>query len=153
MQQLYRYNWQVRDEWFDLCGRITDEELSRKRIGGIGSILYTLFHIVDVEMSWILWDIERKHESREKFEDYATVGQIKALSDLWRPEIERVLETWERDADLSLGMDWTDERYTKREILNHVAAHEIHHMGQLSIWARELGMKPVSANLIERGLA
>ncbi|HDR5875335.1 TPA: damage-inducible protein DinB, partial [Bacillus anthracis] len=30
--------------------------------------------------------------------------------------------------------------------------HEIHHIGQLSIWARELNLRPVSANLIGRGL-
>ena len=25
------------------------------------------------------------------------------------------------------------------EVMQHVIAHEIHHMGQLSVWARELG--------------
>lgn len=39
------------------------------------------------------------------------------------------------------------------EVMRHVIAHEIHHIGQLSIWARELGIKPVSANVIGRGLA
>ena len=27
--------------------------------------------------------------------------------------------------------------------------YEIHHIGQLSIWARQLNLQPVSANLIE----
>lgn len=31
-------------------------------------------------------------------------------------------------------------RYTKGEILRHLIAHEIHHMGQLSIWVRDLGL-------------
>lgn len=39
------------------------------------------------------------------------------------------------------------------EVIRHTIAHEIHHIGQLSIRARELGKKPVSANLIGRGLA
>ncbi|QWH42653.1 hypothetical protein EXW53_12305 [Bacillus mycoides] len=38
------------------------------------------------------------------------------------------------------------------EVLRHVIVHEIHHIGQLSIWARELNLQPVSANLIGRGL-
>jgi uncharacterized damage-inducible protein DinB len=38
------------------------------------------------------------------------------------------------------------------EIMRHVIAHEIHHMGQLSVWARELGREPVSANVIGKGL-
>ncbi len=39
------------------------------------------------------------------------------------------------------------------EIIRHIIAHEIHHIGQLSIWAREIGKKPVSANFIGRGLS
>ena len=39
------------------------------------------------------------------------------------------------------------------EIIRHTIAHEIHHIGQLSIWAREMGKAPVSANLIRRGLS
>lgn len=38
------------------------------------------------------------------------------------------------------------------EVIRHVIAHEIHHAGQLSIWSREIGKQPISANLINRGL-
>lgn len=38
------------------------------------------------------------------------------------------------------------------EALRHVIVHEIHHVGHLSVWAREVGKKPASANLIGRGL-
>lgn len=38
------------------------------------------------------------------------------------------------------------------EIMRHIIAHEIHYAGQLSVWARELGREPVTANLIFRGL-
>jgi uncharacterized damage-inducible protein DinB len=43
-------------------------------------------------------------------------------------------------------------RFTKGEILRHLIAHEIHHMGQLSIWVRDLGLQPVSASVTGRGL-
>ncbi|KAF0820757.1 hypothetical protein KIS4809_0284 [Bacillus sp. ZZV12-4809] len=36
--------------------------------------------------------------------------------------------------------------------MNHMIAHEIHHIGQLSVWARDLNLQPVSANLIGRTL-
>ena len=39
------------------------------------------------------------------------------------------------------------------EVMRHMIAHEIHHIGQLSVWAREIGKKPVSANLIGKGLS
>jgi len=48
---------------------------------------------------------------------------------------------------------WLNQSFTKGEIIHHIIVHEIHHIGQLSIWAREIGMKPVSVNFIDRGLA
>lgn len=53
MIKFFTYNWQVRDEWFDWCNQLTIEELLKDRRGGVGNILYTLFHIIDVEYSWI----------------------------------------------------------------------------------------------------
>ncbi|MCL6600684.1 MAG: hypothetical protein K6T81_18420 [Alicyclobacillus macrosporangiidus] len=41
---------------------------------------------------------------------------------------------------------------TAGQILCHVIAHEIHHVGQLSIWARQIGREPVSTNLVGRRL-
>lgn len=34
------------------------------------------------------------------------------------------------------------------EVLLHIAVHEVHHIGQLSVWARELEKEPITANLI-----
>ncbi len=42
--------------------------------------------------------------------------------------------------------------FTFGEIMRHVIAHEIHHIGQISVWIRELGIDPVSASVIGRGL-
>lgn len=39
----------------------------------------------------------------------------------------------------------------KTQVLRDVMGYEIHHIGQLSIWARELNLQSVSANLIGRG--
>jgi hypothetical protein len=42
MLKLFEYNWQVRNDWFDWCDLVTEKELLKKRIGGPGSILYTV---------------------------------------------------------------------------------------------------------------
>lgn len=47
----------------------------------------------------------------------------------------------------------TLDKFTYAEVIRHVIAHEVHHVGQLSVWVRESGLKPVSANFIGRGLA
>ncbi|SPF54671.1 conserved hypothetical protein [Candidatus Desulfosporosinus infrequens] len=49
---------------------------------------------------------------------------------------------------------WNDQtyKYLYGEVLRNLAVHKIHHIGQLSIWAREHRYEPVSANLVGMGL-
>ncbi len=43
------------------------------------------------------------------------------------------------------------ENFACGDVMRHMIAHEIHHIGQLWIWSRELGENPVTANLILPG--
>ncbi len=152
LQPLFQYNWQVRDEWFELLQRVPQEELIKPRVGGVESIMYTLFHIIDVEYSWIR-GIQGKPDISVQYEDYLSIPLLKELSDSWRTELQEFLQTWSNeDEKVIVTVSWDEETYRKGEILRHVIAHEIHHMGQLSVWAKELGVTPASANLIRRGL-
>jgi uncharacterized damage-inducible protein DinB len=76
---LFRYNWMVRDEWFELCKQIPFDELLRKRIGGERGILYTLFHIVDVEYSWIC-GMQGKPDIQVQYDNYKSIQQLRELS-------------------------------------------------------------------------
>lgn len=87
MYTLFQYNWQVRDDWFKWCEQLSEEELLRKRVGGVGSILETLFHIVDVEYSWIS-ALQGKEDNEPQFKDYQSIQKVKALSDLYKRELE-----------------------------------------------------------------
>lgn len=40
--------------------------------------------------------------------------------------------------------------FTYERIIRHIITHEIHHIGQLSVWLREIGLKPVSSDLLIR---
>lgn len=152
MNKFFKYNWQVRDQWFEWCNQLTSEELLKKRTGGAGSILYTLFHIIDVESSWIR-AIQGKEDITFSFENKPTLESLKALSDNLRIEIADFLQSFpEEGKDELVTAPWVKEAYTRDSILHHVIAHEIHHIGQLSVWARELQLKPVSANFIGRKL-
>ncbi|PDZ48487.1 damage-inducible protein DinB [Bacillus sp. AFS094611] len=152
MYTLFQYNWQVRDDWFKWCEQLSEEELLRKRVGGVGSILETLFHIVDVEYSWIS-ALQGKEDNEPQYKDYKSIQQVRALSDLYKRELGVFLQFWSSSLEYKiLKASWTDKTYTYSEVLRHVIVHEIHHIGQLSIWARELNLQPISANLIGRGL-
>lgn len=155
MITFFRYNWQVRDEWFDWCETVAPEELTRQRTGGVGSILRTLFHVVDVEQAWIR-GLKTEDDNRYDFESYQSLPRVRELSLLCHEEVEQFLLNWTPDMENLLlagnRRDGRTYRHTYGEVLRHVIAHEIHHMGQLSVWAREIGKEPVSANLIGRHL-
>ncbi|MFO1444857.1 DinB family protein [Bacillus sp. Bva_UNVM-123] len=150
MLNFFEYNWQIRDEWFSWCHQLSAEELNKDRTGGVGSIVYTLFHIVDVEYSW-LRSIQGKEDVIVKFADYNTVQKVKALSDTYQKENANFLKLAEFNDEL-VSVHWEVEKYSRNEIIHHVIAHEIHHIGQLSIWARELELAPIQANFIGRKL-
>lgn len=152
MYSLFLYNWQVRDEWFEVLKGLSTEQLTAERVGGIGSIIKTLFHIVDVEYSWIR-GIEGYDDPAPLFEDFLNIQSIQQLSDDYRKDLLQILGTLTDDRELRVvKVPWDEESYRYGEILRHVIAHEIHHMGQLSVWAKELDIDRVTANFIGRGL-
>ncbi|MGE8205714.1 DinB family protein [Heyndrickxia sp. NPDC080065] len=146
MYMFFEYNWQVRDEWFQWCENISEEELILPRDGGVGSILKTLFHIVDVEQAWIN-GLQGNPEYHYNFKDYPSLSSVKELSNNCRLKVKDFVQNWSKEIEKQKLDD-----FTYAEVIRHVIAHEIHHIGQLSVWSRELGLSPVSANLIGRGL-
>ncbi|MES1044073.1 damage-inducible protein DinB [Heyndrickxia oleronia] len=146
MLKLFQYNWQVRDEWFNWCAKISVDELQCTRVGGRGSILRNLFHIVDVEQVWIR-GLKGKTEFHNNFNDYPSLKSIRELSIKCRPEVEEYIQNWSNDIE-----NHKLDEFTYGEVSHHVIVHVIHHIGQLSIWAREMGAVPVSAYLIGRGI-
>jgi uncharacterized damage-inducible protein DinB len=154
MQMLFRYNWQVREDWYRWCEDVPEDELLKVRVGGVGGILHTLFHIVDVEWSWIR-AIQGKSDFQENFLAYNSLAKVRELDAAFRPEVEAFVRSWDTSLDNRLFKDPQSDSVTTEtwgEIVRHVIAHEIHHVGQISVWAREVGRKPISANLIRRGL-
>ncbi|WP_397538681.1 DinB family protein [Rummeliibacillus pycnus] len=150
MIKFFEYNWQVRDEWFEWCNQLSNEELLKDRTGGVGSILYTLFHIIDVEYSW-LRGIQGEEDVVVEFADYDTPKKVKSLSDRFRNEIAEFLKiNLDELKEKVVCVAWDEDKYPVEEILHHIIAHEIHHIGQLSVWSRELELTPVTTNFIGR---
>ncbi|MCM3711866.1 DinB family protein [Sporosarcina luteola] len=155
MKTFFAYNWQVREDWYRWCEEVEEAELLRTRTGGVGCILETLFHVIDVEWSWVRV-LEGKPAPLENFEDFKSLGKVRELDARFKPEVEAFVRDWEESMEHNLiqsklpdGRIVTD---AWGEVMRHIIAHEIHHIGQLSVWAREIGKKPVSASAIGRGL-
>ncbi|UOE92171.1 DinB family protein [Alkalihalobacillus sp. LMS39] len=152
LESFFHYNWQIREEWFEWCESLSEEELLIQREGGVNSFIYTFFHIIDAEYSW-LRGVLGKSDIAFTFTDYNTLEKIKILSHQTKHEILQWMPLLvSDDGAKKVEVSWDENLYTKDEILHHVIAHEIHHIGQLSVWARQMGHKPVSANFIGRNL-
>ncbi|MBO8171246.1 MAG: DinB family protein [Bacillaceae bacterium] len=155
MIYFFKYNWERRNEWFEWASRIPHEELLRSRTGGMGSILETFFHVVDVEQRWVS-RIMQEEITRYDYEDFQSLDSIKAFSDREMIRTGEMIERLQPDEHervvtyVSPGGNRIPCKVG--EVLRHMIAHEIHHMGQVSVWAREIGEEPVSANLIGRDL-
>ncbi|MBY9079657.1 DinB family protein [Paenibacillus sp. HN-1] len=155
MEVMFRYNWMVREQWYRWCEEVAEAELLRRRTGGVGSILQTLFHVVDVEWSWVRV-LQGKPDFQESFDGYSTLEKVRQLDREFRPEVESFVYAWNGSLESrpfhDPQPDGTVAVDTWGEVMRHMIAHQIHHMGQLSVWAREIGKNPVSANVIGKGL-
>lgn len=147
--KLFLYNWKVRDDWFEWCNQLTSEDLLRKRVGGVGSILHTLLHIIDVEYSWIC-AMQAKEDVKIEFNEYNTLEEVISLSHTLRDSITHYFSNDYVSDNSLVFVPWDNESYSKEDIIIHIITHEIHHIGQLSVWAREIGLNPVSASFIGR---
>jgi uncharacterized damage-inducible protein DinB len=148
---LFEYNWKIRDKWFKWCKEVSEEELLRERNGGYKGILHTFFHIVDVEQRWIR-GLSNDETVKYNFDDYNTLDAIIRFSNITREYTLNFLNNYSssRDSELLSAVKKNGEKVSHLyiEILLHLSVHEVHHIGQISVWARELGKEPVSANLI-----
>lgn len=84
---------------------------------------------------------------------YDTIDKVVDLSIRYHSEVMDYLNSHGLGDELGkIQPSWMEGIYEKGRILRHLIAHEIHHIGQLSIWSREMGIEPVSASLIDRDL-
>ncbi|MFS0877432.1 DinB family protein [Solibacillus isronensis] len=153
MLSLFKYNWQVREDWFNWWESLPEEEFHKERIGGMKSIRETLIHVIDCELLWLNSLIDEKivFERRQLL---TQLSEIKEYSTFVQSYTEQLIEQLPSDYENKLievqRRDGSILEFTQKKILAHMITHEIHHIGQLSVWAREIQRKPISSDLIIR---
>lgn len=151
LYNLFKYNWQVRDEWIEWCSNLPEDELKKTRIGGMKSILYNLYHVIDCEQIWIN-QLQGTPVIQNNMKAITSLDQVKEFSDSTKKMSEIFIGKYEKNNEEKLFSytfrNGEEKQWTYEKVLYHIITHEIHHIGQLSVWAREIGMKPVSSDLI-----
>lgn len=117
------------------------------------SIRETLIHVIDCELLWLNSLIDEKivFERRQLL---TQLSEIKEYSTFVQSYTEQLIEQLPSDYENKLievqRRDGSILEFTQKKILAHMITHEIHHIGQLSVWAREIQRKPISSDLIIR---
>ncbi len=153
MLHMFLYNWQVREDWFNWCQKIPTEELTKKRVGGMGSILHNLYHVIDCEQIWM----NQMKGNEVLVSNFKTTTQLKDVmifSEGTKQLTTEFIQHWNSEMDNKI-LNITNRNghtfsFTYGKILRHIITHEIHHIGQLSVWSRELDLKPISSDLLFR---
>ena len=94
-------------------------------------------------------DVQNRNEPQ------TSLDHVVSLSLKLHPIVNDFVSNWTDEQErqtVTVTLAGETQTFMRGEVLRHIIAHEIHHVGQLSVWARELGREPVSANLIQRGL-
>ena len=155
MIDLFQYNWDVRNDWLTWCESLSEDEFHQERLGGMKSFRETLLHITDCELLWlntilgerITYDNRETLYHLEEIKQYCSFVQLQTeafIANIEPGDDERIIAVTRRDG--------TVLHFSQKKIVAHMITHEIHHIGQLSVWAREIGLKPVSSDLIIRNI-
>ncbi len=94
----------VREEWYRWCKELSQEELLRNQTGGVGSIVHTLFNIVDVEWSWLRL-LQEKTDFEGSFDDYKSLKQVRKLDVEFKTEVENFGNNWAGSMENQLFYD------------------------------------------------
>ena len=153
MLEMFSYNWQVRDDWFEFCRNISQEELIKKRVGGMGSFLHNLFHVIDCEQIWIN-NMKGTSVIVKDINSISTIDEVIEFSNATKSETMKFLQSYSDEVGKTV-FEMTSRtgktyHFTYEKILRHIITHEVHHIGQLSVWSREVGVKPISSDLLFR---
>lgn len=101
MLSLFKYNWQVREDWFNWCESLPEEEFHKERIGGMKSIRETLIHVIDCELLWLNSLIDEKivFERRQLL---TQLSEIKEYSTFVQSYTEQLIEQLPSDYENKL---------------------------------------------------
>ncbi|PYZ97678.1 hypothetical protein CR205_03535 [Alteribacter lacisalsi] len=147
---LFMYNWQVREDWFRWCEQLPPEELTKHRNGGMNSILHNLFHVISCEELWVCL-MQNKPVPARQMREVKTLVEVKTYSEEIKAKTKVFMSSFEPGRTLErTRRNGETISLSHGKVVRHIITHEVHHIGQISVWARDMGLKPVSTDLVFR---
>lgn len=86
--------------------------------------------------------------------DISTLDEVMEFSNSTRLTTQGFIQSWTSDLEEKVfemkRRNGDTSCFTYGKIMRHIISHELHHIGQLSVWSRELDIKPVASDLLFR---
>ena len=156
LMEYYESTWDARARLLDGCASLTQEEWTREFPFSWKTTQRLFGHIIEVERSWMLEDIEQTtytwggDEARERL--YGTVELTRSTSKEAQSITRRILDAYVpgRLSETRSGKDaqGNPATFTVEQILTHVFTHELRHQGQIQAMLRLLGKPAPNADWI-----
>ena len=153
IKMLFAYNTWATHRFFESLNQVRAETLLREMLASHGSLQGTLMHLVGAEKIWLSRWIG-KPESRGLSE--ADAPTLPTLKEVWEDVAARTARFIARldTAKLQASFEYSTLKGTKytntlQQTLQHLVNHSSYHRGQLTLLMRQLGLQPVSTDLIE----
>ena len=147
-----RYHRWATEQVLDLCFQQPAEQLLKKCNSSFGSVYDTLVHLYQADAIW--WD-RLQGRPTGVLADYQAPGCTFELREAWFSVQNKMISFAEQQHDDG----WTHEMSYKTlagipyqtpvwQMVLHIVNHGTHHRGQITGMLRQLGIKPVTLDLI-----
>lgn len=152
LRSLFAFNAWANLRILEACAALTPEQFTAPAPSSFANVHDTLRHIMGVE--WLY--LERLHgRNPTSLLPGETFANLAAMTTRWQG-IKKGLEDYIRDSDFGdperileyTNMQGKPFRYPLRVLLQHVVNHGTYHRGQVVTQLRELGVKPLSTDLL-----
>ncbi|WP_179884792.1 DinB family protein [Bacillus sp. AFS015802] len=147
MKDLFFYNWQVRDEWLEWCMEVLGNKLIDSKSEDMQNIIQTLFHLIYKEQHWMSIIKEKPDLIQNNKESMLTIEEVVEYSRYTRPFIRAFIAENQFESNAIQKEDGFGTPQLLNNSLHQVIIQEFHHIGQISIWASNLGYVPQESNI------
>jgi uncharacterized damage-inducible protein DinB len=150
MKDLFFYNWQVRDEWLEWCKEVSSNKLIDSKSGDMQNIIQTLFHLIYKEQHWMSIIKGEPDLIQNNKESILTIEEVVEHSRYTRPFLRVFIDENQFESN---SIDKEEDGFGTPQLLNNsmhqLIIQEFHHIGQISVWASNLGYIPQESNIID----
>ena len=152
LQGLYEYGYWANKHLFNVISQLTPEQFTQSVGGSFGSIRNTLVHILSTEWGWLSRCGGPQRGPRLNAADYPT---LESVTMAWRKVEGYVREFLSnlKEQDITRNAEYLNDAGEKRsmpigELMQHGAAHGVHHRGQIAMMLRLLGYTPGNFDML-----